>query len=52
MNEKINNVLLIDILLNFCQNYYNELKEKIKDFENLVKAVKIINDNNLSLKNQ
>ena len=52
MNEKINNVLLIDILLNFCKNYYNELKEKINDFENLVKAVKIINDNNLSLKNQ
>ena len=52
MNEKINNILLIDILLNFCQNYYNELKEKILDFENLVKAVKIINDNNLLFKSQ
>ena len=52
MSEKINNVLLIDTLLNFCRIYYGELNQKIKDFDNLVKALEIINDNNLLFKNQ
>ena len=52
MNEKINNVLLVDTLLNFCDIYYNELNQKINDFDKLVNAVKFINDNNLLFKNQ
>ena len=52
MNEKINNILLIDTLLYFCEKYINELKNKINDFDNLVNALKIINDNNLIFKNQ
>ena len=35
MNEKINNVLLVDILINFCEIYYNELSNKINNFQNL-----------------
>ena len=35
MNEKINNVLLVDILINFCEIYYNELSSKINNFQNL-----------------
>ena len=35
MNEKINNVLLADILINFCEIYYNELSSKINNFQNL-----------------
>ena len=52
MNEKINNVLMVDTLMNFCQNYYNELNNKISDFENMFKTVKYIDNNNLIFKNQ
>ena len=52
MNEKINNVLLIDTLMNFCEIYYNELNQKINDFDKFIKAVKFISDNNLLFKNQ
>ena len=44
MNEKINNVLLIDILLNFCEIYFDELNKKIKDFQNMFKNLKFITD--------
>ena len=49
MDKKIKNVLLIDILLNFCENYYNELNNKIYEFEKYVNALKAIN-NGLLLK--
>lgn len=51
MSEKINNVLLIDNLINFCGIYYKELSTKIQDFTNNVKFLKYINDN-LILKNE
>ena len=51
MNEKINNVLLIDTLNNFCDNYYDKLNIKINDFQNMVKYVKFIKDN-LVFKNE
>ena len=51
MSEKINNVLLIDNLINFCSIYYKELSARIYNFANYVKAIKIINDN-LILKNE
>ena len=51
MSEKINNVLMIDNLINFCGSYYKELSTRIHKFENYVKAIKIINDN-LLLKNE
>ena len=51
MSEKINNVLLIDNLINFCGIYYKELSARIYNFANYVKAIKIINDN-LILKNE
>ena len=51
MSEKINDVLLIDNLINFCCIYYKELSSKIQDFTNNVKFLKIINDN-LILKNE
>ena len=51
MSEKINNVLLIDNLVNFCGLYYNQLSTRIHNFNNYVKALKIINDN-LILKNE
>ena len=51
MNEKINNVLLIDTLDNFCDNYYDKLNIKINDFQNMVKYVKYIKDN-LVFKNE
>ena len=51
MSEKINNVLLVDILVNFCGIYYKELSTRIQNFNNYVKGVKIFNDN-LILKNE
>ena len=51
MSEKINNVLLVDNLINFCGIYYKELSNKIQNFSNYVKAVKLINDN-LIIKNE
>ena len=51
MNEKINNVLLVDTLDNFCDNYYDKLNIKINDFQNMVKYVKYIKDN-LVFKNE
>ena len=51
MSEKIDNVLLVDNLINFCGIYYKELINKIENFTNYIKAVKIINDN-LILKNE
>lgn len=51
MSEKINNVLLVDTLINFCGIYYKELSNKIQNFSNYVKAVKLFNDN-LIIKNE
>ena len=51
MSEKINNVLLIDNLINFCGIYYKELSTKIQDFTSNVKFLKMINDD-LILKNE
>ena len=51
MSEKINNVLLVDNLINFCGVYYKELSTRIQNFNNYVKGVKLFNDN-LILKNE
>ena len=51
MSEKINNVLLVDNLNNFCGIYYKELSTRIHNFNNYVKQVKFFNDN-LILKNE
>ena len=51
MSEKINNVLLVDKLINFCAIYYKELNNRIQNFTHYVNAIKIINDN-LILKNE
>ena len=45
MNEKINNVLLLDTLLHFCQIYSNELVNKIDNFQNLFNHLKFFKEN-------
>ena len=51
MSEKINNVLLVDNLINFCGIYYKELSTRIQNFNNYTKGLKFCNDN-LILKNE
>ena len=51
MSEKINNVLLVDNLINFCGIYYKELSTRIQNFNSYLRGVKTINDN-LILKNE
>ena len=45
MNEKINNVLLLDTLLHFCEIYSNELVNKIDNFQNLFNHLKFFKEN-------
>ena len=45
MNEKINNVLLLDTLLHFCEIYSNELINKIDNFQNLFNHLKFFKEN-------
>ena len=45
MNEKINNVLLVDTLLNYCEIYSNELSSKINNFQDLFNHLKFIKEN-------
>ena len=45
MNEKINNVLLVDTLINFCELYSNELSSKINNFQKLFNHLKFFKEN-------